>query len=92
MVKMFVYAVNYANGTKIQHYNIATLCDMLNKYNEQENIKHRFNTNKIHRYSSYSAIPSHYQSFEKTPLAEYLGVDNLAVINYRKIFDDVVVA
>ena len=90
MVKMFVYKVVYPNGYKIQHYNINMLCDMLNKYNEENSIKHKFNTNKIHRYSSYSAIPSQYQSFEKIPLAEYLGVDNLAMINYRKIFDNAV--
>jgi hypothetical protein len=89
MVKMFCYAVVYANGKRIQHYNVEQLCDMLNKYNDANQIKHRFNVNKIHRYSSYSAIPTYYQAFEKIPLAEYLGVQNLSMVNYRKIFDAV---
>lgn len=85
---MFVYSVVYTNGTKLQHYNATTLCEMVNRYNQSNEIKHRFNVSKIHRYSSYGSIPAtSYKSFDKTPLAEYLGVDNLALVNYRKIFD-----
>jgi hypothetical protein len=90
MVKMYCYTLTYKTGEKIQHYDIETLCEMANKFNEENFIKHRFNVNKIRRYASCSSIPICYKSFEKIPLCDFLGVKNLALANYRKMFDEMI--
>jgi len=91
MGKIFVYKIRYMNGHTITHYNPQIVCDMCNEYNQKNNYHHRFNKNKLYRYSSYGAVPSIYRSLEKQQMRDFLELPNsadLSVINYRKMYDD----
>lgn len=90
-MRLFVYTLKYPCGHQIRHYNTNIFMKSVNDFNQQNNINHTMNLNKIHRYSSSASLPSVYLSLGKVPLAEFINADGkrLSHINYRELFDTI---
>ena len=90
-MRINVYCLTYPNGHTITQYETGRLIDEVNKYNTEQNIKHKFNLNKIHRYTGKASLPPFYTSFTKIPLGQFINAEGqrLCLVNYRERFNTI---
>ena len=75
-MKRYLYDITYTDGHLITHYDVNKIVDIMNEYNQSNDIKHTINKVKIHSYLAGRYVPKYITDIKKTLLRDVLNIPN----------------
>jgi predicted nucleic acid-binding protein len=71
----YLYTITFTDKNSVKHYDTTKLIGLINQHNEQSNIIHRVNANKLHSYLNNRYIPKYIQSIDRVKVRDYLNIN-----------------